>query len=263
MKKSIATAVFLGSLTMSGVANAFSVGTQNLYHYKTRLEERKTHLAQEIAGTSFPEIVGFQEAARWVGTEHLFDSFVRLTHYTGIYKSTNNFLVMNDGVALVSKLPARNLRSLSLPNTKPFSNQAINIGFFTTSSGEEVAVINAHLIPSSDGRTRRISQVEFILSEAAKIDLPLVIMGDLNDGFRAESTQKFIQAGFKEVMSGEGATYVPDENPLVTDHRFGPSRLDYIFYRPEKLKVVSAGLMFTRNWVSDHYGLRAEFEINH
>ena len=243
-------------------AMAFTIGTQNLYHYTTRLSERIQHMKDDLKVTPPPDIVGFQEAARWVHREHLFDTFTGATGYTGVYKNTNDYVILNDGVGLVSHLNSQFLDSVDLPNTKAFSNQAFNVGIFITAEGDKVVVINAHLSPSAEGEPRRYAQIQFILQYVERFkSFPIVIMGDLNAPYDARSNQLLVSAGYVDVLGGQGATYVPGENPLVDDNRFGPTRLDYIFYQPAKLRVKSADLMFRQNWVSDHYGLRAEFEV--
>lgn len=241
------------------VLASFKVGTLNLYHYQTRFDERLNHLQEEIKSKGVPDIVGFQEAALWAGDTTLFQEFVRLTLFKGIYEDTNNFGIMNDGIALVSKLPMSNLNSFKLPATKMFSRQSINVGVFSTSIGE-IVVVNAHLSPFSEGAPRRIEQSRFILSVLKQYpDLPVIILGDLNDSYGSSSMQILRDAGFVDVLNGQQATYDPNNNPLVTDKRWGPERLDYILYKPTQLKVIKAELTHTTNWVSDHYGLQAEF----
>lgn len=253
---------FLAASLISFAAQAFTVGTQNLYHYRTRFDERVAHLQTEYRTVGSPDIMGFQEAARWVGQRDLFDDFVALTGFRGIYESTNRLGVMNDGIALVSRLPASGLQSASLPATESFSRQSINFGIFTTDAGS-ILIVNAHLSPNGDNGWRRVEQNKFILSVLARYPkTPAVLVGDFNDAYTSPSLKILRDAGFTDVMNGMNATYDPDHNPLVTDTRWGASRLDYILYRPSQLRVLDAGLIHTKNWVSDHYGLRATFAAN-
>lgn len=248
--------VFFSGIQM---AIAFSVSTQNLYHYNKLYEERRAHLISEIREEGVTEIIGFQEAARWAGKENLYDVFLQETAYAGIYKKTNSFGVMHDAIALVSKWPTKELKSFELPKTKTFSRQFINIGIFQTTEGD-IIVVNAHLSPFQENSWRRLAQAAFILDQIKKYpNLPVVILGDLNDTYESETLKVFRDAGYRDVLDGKQATYVPGENPLVTDDRFGASRLDYILYQPKQLTVKSAQIIFKKNWVSDHYGVAAEF----
>lgn len=244
------------------MAQAFSVGTQNLYHYRTAYETRVEHLRNEFAKGDFPEILGVQEAARWSLSENIFDELIHLTNYKGVYQNTNEFGVMNEGLALVAGLPARNLESRELPATKMFSRQYMNAGIFMTDAGE-VMVINVHFSPFAEMRKNRGVQAKFVMDYIAKKSegLPVIIIGDFNDSFDSPVLQSFKDAGFADVLDGKEFTYNPDTNPLVTDKQYGPSRLDYILYQPARLKVDQAGLIFHDNWVSDHYGLGAHFSL--
>ncbi|MBS1971055.1 MAG: hypothetical protein JSU04_12145 [Bdellovibrionales bacterium] len=242
------------------MAQAFSVGTQNLYHYRTAYPTRLEHLRAEVATGTLPQILGVQEAARWSLSENIFDELTRLTGYKGIYQNTNEFGVMNEGLALIGGLPGRNFESFELPATKMFSRQYMNMGIFQTDSGE-VMVVNVHFSPFSEARPNRLIQAKFVLYMIAKKSegLPVVIIGDCNDSYDSETLKIFRDVGYTDALDGKEFTYNPDTNPLVTDKKYGPTRLDYILYQPAQLKVNKAGLIFHDNWISDHYGLSAEF----
>lgn len=256
--------VFGFCLGVPRVAGAFSVGTQNLYHYNTRLSERMEHLQREVQIDGVPDIIGFQEAARWTLSLSLYDRFVDLTTFGGIYKKTNEFLVMSDGISLLSRLRGTHFESHWLPKTKKFSRQAMTAGRFHTESGE-VLVVNTHFSPFPENQWRRKAQAKFVLQYIAQqsigpsVGVPVVIVGDLNDSYDSSVLDLFKQAGFEDVLDGQHSTYDPASNPLVTDAQYGASRLDYILYQPARLKVESAGYIFKENWVSDHYGLSATF----
>ncbi|WP_413287957.1 endonuclease/exonuclease/phosphatase family protein [Bdellovibrio sp. HCB337] len=249
-------------LGIQSMAQAFSIGTQNLYHYRTAYETRVEHLYKEHAKGDFPEILGVQEAARWSLSENIFDELIRLTNYRGIYQNTNEFGVMNEGLALVAGVPGRNLESRELPATKMFSRQYMNAGVFLTDSGE-IMVINVHFSPFAEMRQNRVVQAKFVMKFIAEKSegLPVVIVGDLNDSYDSSVLQVFRDAGFADALDGKEYTYNPDTNPLVKDKQYGPSRLDYILYQPARLKVEKANLIFQENWVSDHYGLGAVFSL--
>ncbi|HXH29668.1 MAG TPA: endonuclease/exonuclease/phosphatase family protein [Bacteriovoracaceae bacterium] len=255
------TLAFFSFLVMNMV-HSFTIGSQNLYHYNTRLPERLLHLRQEVGNGDIPQIIGFQEAARWRGKMSLYDSFIGLTGYQGIYQNTNEYLLMNEGMALASNLPSKKVWSVELPETEMFSRQFINAGIYYVDGNKEILVINVHLSPFEKNQWRRIAQVKFLLEIIQRYnELPVVVIGDLNDQYGSEVLGLLRASGLVDVLDGQEATYDPDSNPLVTDQRFGPSRLDYILIQPEKLEVVKAELMFKENWVSDHYGLKAKLKF--
>lgn len=255
-------ALLLLCLGPASAAWGFSVGTLNLYHYASKLDERRSNLETELRVRGFPDIMGFQESARWIGVEMPFDTFVRFTGFSGIYEATNSFGVMNEGIALVSRYPAHRLWSARLPDTRRLSRQAINVGLFDLPEGGKAVVVNVHLSPYPEGAWRRVEQVVFMLDHLkAYASLPVIIMGDLNDHYDSEALRVLRKAGFVDIFEGRGASYDPTTNPLLIKSEYPPSRLDYILYQPSKLKLVRADWMCRENWVSDHYGLKAEFRL--
>ncbi len=241
-------------------ARGFSVGTQNLYFHNSRLDERKANLQNELQSEGAPDIFGFQESAKWRLRQHLYDLFMKLSGFEGIYKNTGEFGVMNNGIALVSRLESRQLAAIKLPREKLMANQFLTSGIFKTQDGREVLVLNTHLSPQLKGKISRVEQARFILSYLKKFSaIPAIVVGDLNDSYGSETLKIFLKNGFADVLGGEGATYDPATNPLITDSQFGPSRLDYILYQPGRLVPVNPRLIFKGNWVSDHYGIKTDF----
>lgn len=257
----IAKFLFVMALLCPMVGWSFSVGTLNLYHYTERLSERKANLDTELRVRGTPDIMGFQEAARWRGFEMPFDYFVRQTGFQGIYEATNRFGVVTEGLALASRFKALHLESVRLPDTRTFSNQAVNFGVYAVSGGQ-VLVVNTHLSPYSQAPWRRVEQAHFILEQLRRFPpLPVVIVGDINDTYDSETLYVFRKAGFVDIAEGRGATYDPTTNPLLAGKPYGPVRLDYILYQPDRLRLIRFDWMCRENWVSDHYGLKAEFQI--
>lgn len=241
---------------------AFTVGTLNLYHYPDRLAERRANLETEIRTRGMPDIVGLQEAARWRTTAMPIDYFLQLTGFQGIYEATNRFGIVTEGIALMSRIKALHLESVRLPETRTFSRQAINIGIYPVEAGGRVLVVNVHLSPYSQAPWRRVEQIHFILNELRRFPPhPVIILGDFNDHYDSEAMFMLRKAGFVDIGNGEGATYDPTINPFLTDKSTPPVRLDYIFYQPSRLQLLRADWLCRENWVSDHFGLKAEFRI--
>lgn len=241
------------SVLMSAPSWGFSVGTLNLWHYMDDYDRRVANLEKEIAEEGVPQILSLQEAARW-GNQSIYDELIQRLNYKGFYQNTNEFAVMNEGLALDGGLPGRDFVSLELPATRMFSRQYMISGIFTTEIGE-VAVVSTHFSPK--GRDSRVEQAKFIVNHIQKFKVPVIIMGDINDLPETKVLQVFRDAGFTDTLNWKEDTYVPGENPYNNSE--APERLDYILYRASELKLVSSSLMFNKNIVSDHYGVKAEF----
>src|SRR5688572_1657961 len=85
-------------------AGKVSIGTQNLYHWMTDYEARVSRMRTEIQ-SGIPEIMGFQEAARWSDGESMYDEFLMLSKYNDDhYQVTNNFGFMREAVSMASKI---------------------------------------------------------------------------------------------------------------------------------------------------------------
>jgi endonuclease/exonuclease/phosphatase family metal-dependent hydrolase len=240
---------------------AFTVGTSNLWHYRKDFQARAERMCEQIS-QGVPDVMGFQEAARWRGHENLIDIFIESTQYSGVYKKTNDFLIMKEGLSLVSRYPSRNLGSQRFSGDVFYSRQYFNFGEFSTPEGW-VRVINVHLSPFARGAERRVKQVqsllEFIKTQDSKI--PTIIVGDFNDVYDSLVLKKIRSEGYVDVMNGDGATWDCTTNPYTKKNGCSEQRLDYILYKSEQLKLNSAGFYFKDYIISDHYGLQADFSI--
>lgn len=234
-----------------------SVGTQNLFHHNNQMTKRLEHFRK--SQNEIAEIMGLQEAAQWKTTPTLYDAFSQLPHFNGLRQITNSLGIMTEGIALLSSLDSRNLKSLELPNTALFSRQFLISGYF---GKDEVFVINLHLSPFPQNRFRRMDQVQFVLRflENENPGVPTIIIGDLNDSYDSEPILLLRNQGFQDVFEGKEVTFDPGRNPLITEKKLSPSQLDYILYRPRELKLREASIIFKENWISDHYGIKATFE---
>ena len=88
--------------------------------------------------------------------------------------------------------------------------------------------------------------------------VPVVVLGDLNQYPSSQALRAFVDEGFTDSLDWKEKTFVPNENPY-NDSKYGAERLDYVLYRPSQLKLLSSSIMFKKNVVSDHYGIKAEF----
>lgn len=258
---SLACGLATGLTVHASAAEAQSVtlGTQNLYHWMKDYDQRLAKMKLEIS-EGIPEVIGFQEAAKWTNGKSLFNEFIQTTGYSAHHKVTNAMVVMHEGIGFASKLPATACADYELPATSFNSRQWINVCEFNVAFGPLI-VINAHTSPGPWAVEKRTAQMDFILKtmKVQKPGVPIVIMGDLNDIYETVSFEGLKKLGYVDVLKGEGATYDSVANPYAQYSR--TARLDYIFYHPDQLQLVDAGFMFKKNIVSDHWGLKATFTL--
>jgi endonuclease/exonuclease/phosphatase family metal-dependent hydrolase len=211
----------------------------------------------EIAA-GIPEIIGFQEAAEWSNGQSLFNEFLKITAYSKHHRVTNSMGVMREGIGFGSKNPGENCTDLELPATSANSRQWINICEFPTTLGR-IKVVNVHTSPGPWAVSHRTEQIQFIADHLTTLNsaVPIIIVGDFNDEYASVSFEALKKLGYVDVLNGEGVTYDSTQNPYAQYKR--TARLDYIFYHPQQLKLVTAGFMFKENFISDHWGLKAEF----
>jgi endonuclease/exonuclease/phosphatase family metal-dependent hydrolase len=255
--------LFIFITTAAATAQALTVGTQNLYHWMTGFESRLEALDKEMTEEGLPEIIGVQEAAlRPWGKKSIYNEFVEKTGYVGEHKVTNNFVAIQEGIALVSKDQGFDCVDLELPATRAGSRQWYQSCKYHVADGAAL-VINAHTSPgigpfAKKSRTAQVKAMCDFITQQDSRD-PVIILGDLNDVYKSSSFDCLKKMGFVDVLNGEGETYVHGKNPYVKYKR--NVRLDYIFYRPTEFELISADFMFHKNLISDHYGLKAELKF--
>jgi endonuclease/exonuclease/phosphatase family metal-dependent hydrolase len=234
-----------------------SVGTLNLYHYPVHLEDRINAMKTEASTLGFPSIMGFQEAALWPNDKSLFTTFTQIVEPNGYRETTNNFEIIKDGVGIASSYAAVRYEAMPLPNAG-ISKQDAQFAIFETIIGP-LLFVNVHTSPGPLKKSARVAQLKAILAHIQDRGsaIPTVIVGDLNDDVTSEEIQFIEGQGWVDALNNQGLTYDHKTNPYTM---YPVSRrLDYIFYRPAELRVVRADIRFTKNIMSDHYGLSAVF----
>ncbi|AFM12344.1 endonuclease/exonuclease/phosphatase family protein [Turneriella parva] len=158
--------------------------------------------------------------------------------------------------------------------------------------GQTIDLMTVHLqagysIASRRARTAQLAELKAWVTELGSKDRPFIVCGDFNiQGLAAERDGgEYLQLisaldGFTDLgAESDLPTYHPhpEGNPLahLFEKQGNAQRLDYIFFRPasRNLQLVPSGLrrFFDRpltslgegisSWASDHYGLKATFEI--
>lgn len=146
--------------------------------------------------------------------------------------------------------------------------------------GQQVRLVNAHplaprftfrdelagirlprQIPSNFMTAHQQPQFDVLLSEAARTEQPLILVGDLNTGDRQPNywrLRRYLSDAFREAGRGFGLTY-----PNV---RYGASRLhmpplvriDYIFHSRD---ITALRVWNDASYVSDHRAVIADLQV--
>ena len=140
--------------------------------------------------------------------------------------------------------------------------------------GQPVIVINVHL--EAFVESTRLSQTQFVRSlvEDYAQTLPVIVIGDFNSAVNRPSfatpdgqTYEERQFSIKELLNSEQlAPAVPAADWSNTLNATFPSnapeyKLDYIFYTPSTLEMVSAKVLTDAGESSDHLPLMMEFRF--
>lgn len=251
--------VLLLMLALNAYGKSFTVATQNLWHYTHHWKERKQNLIDGLS-EFVPDIISFQETFKYTFSgKSLFNIFLGITNYNTHFFKTHNVIVVKEGLANASRFRMKHPYRKLLPYNKFFSKRPLLVSTIETPIGE-VKVMNLHLSPYPDKKYQRIAQIKYVakLIKRRFKDDNLIILGDFNQPDDGTFFDPIKDLGFVRTMSDDACTYCAD-NPFVNNGII--SKIDYIFYRPSKLKLVNAQRIFKNHPISDHYGVSAEFEL--
>jgi len=253
--------ILLSALVFSGTAltGDFTIATQNLWHYNNDYEIRESNLIASVQDFA-PDIVAFQEAAKWMSGEGLFDVFVEQTGYVSRFSETNNVFVMYEGVAIASKFPAGSATLIELPFSSTFGFRPMQILPVRTPDGE-ITILNVHLSPFADGRAGREAQIEFIAVYIEKklVNKKIILLGDFNQEDEGGLFDRLKKIGFSDVPVKDACTYCHGDNPYAEGNY--RSHLDHLFFRSTDFVLKAQGRLFEKRPVSDHYGVWAELSF--
>ncbi|WP_127716611.1 endonuclease/exonuclease/phosphatase family protein [Halobacteriovorax sp. HLS] len=255
--------IVLANITACFATN-FTISTQNLWHYTKSYESRLDSLIQNI-DTEKAEIMTFQEAWKSIGGKSLFNVFIENEELNVHYYKTNNTIIMREGLAIASTYEQVGKKlAYTLPHSKKiFGKRIMIVSKIRLSNEKEIYVINVHFSPFEDRKHERVDQLNFVIDKIRNhfSDRPVLLTGDFNQDQDDEFYRPLYDLGFRESARKDqiGCTFC-SENPL-TDAPFN-SKLDYIFYQEEFLKLENVRKTFTENPISDHFGLRAEFSFH-
>ncbi|OUR96214.1 hypothetical protein A9Q84_07600 [Halobacteriovorax marinus] len=243
-------------------SKSFSVSTQNLWHYTRDYDQRLFELESFIEFEK-ADIMTFQEAWKHYRGKSLFKAFLRNEDYNVHYVRSNNTGIMKEGLAIVSTFQQSGKKhSFKLPFSKFFGKRLMLVSEIAISAEKSIYVINVHLSPFGDRKHERIEQLKFIIEKIKNrfSDKPIILTGDFNQDQEKDFFSPLLKIGFSYSARKEkvGCTFC-DDNPY-TDGDWN-SKLDYIFYQKKFFELLNVRKTFEGHPISDHYGLRAVFNL--
>lgn len=155
------------------------------------------------------------------------------------------------GVALLSHLPLEDVRRIDLPWKDCAWRPRLSMSATVQSHDRPIQIFNSHIDPhsSADGQ---IEQLQFVLDEAEKSSLPIVMLGDFN----TLSPRKCRET--RELLESRGYT-TPFKTGTQTWRGAGLRlHADWVFVRG--LSVTRFGVVRPLN-VSDHWPIWIEVDL--
>ncbi|MBE2270923.1 MAG: endonuclease/exonuclease/phosphatase family protein [Anaerolinea sp.] len=246
----------------------FTLLTLNLRHDADRWLERRPLIADVLAEHS-ADVIAFQEVALRIQQAHLIAADIE----SRLGKRTYEVHVQSkwgdqawEGIAFLTKLPVVEVGAIDLPEGHRVA-QRVRV----LKDGVPVDVVNTHLhhLPEDD-ESIRAPQAQAILDWIAQLSgdgqaRRWLITGDFNAQPHTETIQQIAGRYKSAYATLHGADPVTFPTPLVREG-YPPFAIDYIFYDPQYVEAVGAGLVGTQPdprdanlYPSDHFGITAEF----
>lgn len=238
--------------------------TFNLRHNNDYWEQRKP-LCIDLINELQPDIIGFQEVWMSIQQANLILDVVDGEPYQILVtpKQAHHGV---EGIAIATRLPAREFESLDLPGGERVAQRVM-----VDVDGQHVCFANTHLHhrPEED-ESERLPQMQAILTWLDGVDAPTILTGDMNTIPSRETIQitkpKFASA--YEQVHGKEPDFTfpaPVAEDRYPDHRV---MIDYILITPDTLRATSAYLVGDKAHgtnpklsASDHMGILADIEI--
>jgi endonuclease/exonuclease/phosphatase (EEP) superfamily protein YafD len=232
-------AAFLPESTISERAN-LTLLTYNVYVNNTDFEG-----VADIIRASDADFVALQEMR-----SEMFD-FLEYT-FNPVYP----YIIPQDGQSvtiLMSRYPIRS------SETEAGTSAIIDV------NGQEIIVYAVHLpVPLGDffASNQRSHQLDVLLEQAARFDMPQILMGDFNITDATRDYRRIVQQFtdvYRQIRMGLGTTF-PNWRGVNPESRGLPAliRLDYVFISSN---IIPIDARVIRDGFSDHYALIAHLRL--
>lgn len=256
------------------MVQTMKIVTFNLRHDADRWTERRSLIVQALSEQN-ADLIAFQEVAIPIRQAHEIahdlNAAIGGQPYAVHVQPKGGDERLYEGIAILTKLPAVEVDAIDLPGGNRVA-QRIRVIW----DGKPLNLINTHLhhLPEED-ESIRAPQMRAILAWIAALakthrEDRWVIVGDLNAQPHSETIQhavKVLRSAYLTVHGSEPFTF---PTPLVTNsgELYPPMAIDYVFFDPAFLNVISAelvGTMPAKNdptlYPSDHFGIAAELTL--
>ncbi len=221
---------------------------------KSKTYENLDRIAELLVDQS-PDVVALQEAdaaSRWSGK---FDHVAYLGEQAGLECGLHGLhsrtWISNYGTALLSDIRPMVYTSMPFAPSWPSKQKGFVWATFDWTAGDQVRSITFVSVHLDFLRDKvRDSQIDEISAELARIDGPLVVMGDLNSEWNDPASQVKRLADELDLYA-----YEPDKEGMGTYKGRDGKRLDWILISRE-LEFINYRLL--PDIVSDHLAVYAE-----
>lgn len=241
-----------------------SLVTLNLYHDRDHWERRRPLVIEGLRALQ-PDVIALQEVLQHDTLRNQAEDIGEALGYSVFFVSTDpEGQAHRYGNALLTRLPvlARSQRRLEpLDDSRTVAHLRVQAG------GRALDVFNTHLHWTDEGGAIRARQLQDVLAHvrAQAGDGPSVIAGDFNAEADAPELAALREAGYVDVLAA--ADPAAAARTTLNPHYFERGRrIDHLFARGAGLRTLAAQRVLDRpgadgTWPSDHFGVRAEFEL--
>ena len=210
-----------------------------------------------VINAAKPDLVALQEVDVGVKRSdrlHEVKILGELTNLKSHFGPTQHYEGGLFGNAVLTNLPAENILIQPLPYTEAtpelttYPRGAISV-IVSLPNGQRLNFISTHF--QHNVETDRVAEAEFINQMFARDSMTTILAGDMNAVPGSEPIQ-ILERKWKNAIDPAAAPSAPSANPR--------SRIDYVFYRGESLKMISSEVI-AEPIASDHCPVLAVFEI--
>lgn len=241
-----------------------SLVTLNLYHDRDRWERRRPLVIEGLRALD-ADVVALQEVLQHDALRNQAEDIGQALGYSVFFVSADpEGQARRYGNALLTRLPvlARSQRRLApLDDGRTVAHLRVQAG------GRALDVFATHLHWTDEGGAIRARQLQDVLAHvrAQAGDGPSAIVGDFNAEADAPELAALREAGYVDVLAAIDPAAAA--RTTLNPHYFERGRrIDHVFARGAGLRAVAAQRVLDRpgadgTWPSDHFGVRAEFEL--
>jgi endonuclease/exonuclease/phosphatase family metal-dependent hydrolase len=225
-------------------------GMHQLFQSRKRITANADKTAEVLSRENI-SIAGLQEVdgpGFWNGGLDLIEYLAENSGYPhGVWTKNVETPALSYGTALLSSLPYSHAVSYTF-KARPFVlPKGFTLGFFRVSerTDRHVCVVSVHLAPALSYMRKK--QVKLLLAKLEDVEMPIVVMGDFNCGWREGSALRLL-------AERKNLTAWRPYSEELGSHSLGDRRLDWI--------LISEGLEFLEyqvidNRLSDHKAVKA------